>query len=101
MFNEEDCIDYIRRHIDPAVSALYDDDELLNIVDMVFDYYEQNGMLDPDFDDEDDTQSAEDLAATLVEYATRMLRRDKGATLSPDHLPQIIEAELKYEESLV
>ena len=96
-FDENDAVRYIRTHIDPEVSALYDNNELLNLIDIIFDYYEANGLLDIDPDDDaDDEVAAEDVA----DYARRMLARDKGASLAPAHVMPMIEAYFDYESSL-
>lgn len=96
-FDENDAVAYIRDHISPDIAALYDDNELLNLIDIVFDYYEANGLLDLDIDDDaDDTVDIDD----IVEYAGRMLRRDKGALLTAEHARPMIEAYFEYEQSL-
>lgn len=96
-FDEDDAIKYIRGHIDTELSSLYDDDELLNLIDLVYDYYEANGLLDIDLDndDEDDPDIDE-----LREYIVRMLRKDKGAKLAPEHVMPLLSAYLEYESSL-
>lgn len=98
-FDEKEAIDYIRAHALAHAGVDYDDDQLLNVLDMIFDYYESNGMLDPDADDDDDDE--EQLVSDLTEYATRMLRRDRGAVIDPAHVEAIIKAELDYENSLL
>lgn len=88
----------MRAALPVEVAATYDDDELLNVIDMIWDYYEENGMLEIDMDDEDDVE--EDLAADLSDYVTRMLRKDKGARLDAQYVRALVEAELDYEASL-
>ncbi len=101
MYTEDDAIKYIRQHTPAEIAEAYSDDEILNIIDMIFDYYEQNGMLDIDDDDLDDDLEPEQLAAEITDYATRMLRRDREAKMRPEHLRPIIDAELAYEESVM
>lgn len=74
----------------------YPADELLNVIDMMYDYYEQNGMLDPDNDDDD----TDDIEKELVEYVVKMLRRDKLAKIDIADAETIVKAELDYEDSL-
>ncbi|MDE6333315.1 MAG: hypothetical protein K2L77_01575 [Muribaculaceae bacterium] len=96
-FDEDEAIAYIRKHVDPALGALYDDDELLNLIDLVYDYYEANGMLDIDLDcDDDDDPDMDDLR----DYILRMLRKDKGAKLLSEHVEPLLSAYLEYEASL-
>lgn len=97
-FNENDAIRAMRVAI-PEGSPRYDDDELLNIIDMIWDYYEENGMLDIDL--EEDLSLEEDLMGDLVEYVTRMLKKDKGARIIVADVPALVAAELAYEESLM
>lgn len=98
-FDENDAIKYIRGHIDPEVAARYDDDELLNLIDIVYDYYEANGMLDIDFDEDDEDEELD--VDDLADYVARMLRKDRACTLTPDDARPMIEAYLDYEDSIV
>lgn len=98
-FEEEEVIKYIREALPADAADIYHDDDLLNIVDMIWDYYEINGLIDIDSDD-DDTMSESELISELVDYATRMLRKDKACKVSPDHLEAIIRGELAYEDML-
>lgn len=96
MFDESEAIKYIRKTLSPEVAALYnDDDEFLNIIDMVWDYYELNGMLDID-DDEDDPDEAT-LRSDIVEYVKKTLRKDKGAHVRVEDVEPIVTAILDYE----
>ena len=91
----------MRAEVDPALSAKYtDDDELLNIIDLVFDYQEANGLLDIDFDDDADSEDDELDVDDLLAYVVRMLRKDKGAKLSPDDAAPFVKAYLNYESTL-
>ncbi len=95
-FDESDAIKYMRANVNENLASKYDDDELINLIDIIYDYYEANGLLELDFDDEDEELDVEDLCA----YAIRMLRKDPGAQLSLDDVPELINAYLEYENSL-
>lgn len=96
-FDEDDAVKFIRTHIPADLAELYDNDQLLNIIDLVFDYYEANGLLDIDLDDDDDDNLDID---DLADYTCRMLRKDRGAIVKPEHVPAILQAYLDYESSL-
>ena len=96
-FDENKVVDAINNALTAAGRTPYPDDEILNIVDMIWDYYEENGLLEPDWDDDDEDEVTPD---EIISYVTRMLKKDKGANVSIDDLPIIIEAEIDYEESL-
>jgi len=96
-FDEDEAVKYIRGHVDKAICGMYDDDELLNLIDSVYDYYEANGLLDIDLEgDDDDDPDIND----LCDYILRMLRKDKGAKLAPEHVMPLLSAYLEYESSL-
>lgn len=95
-FDEQQAIDFIREHADADLST-YDDDQILNVIDIIFDWYEDNGFLDPEMDDEDEEPDV----ATLAAHVKKMLLKDKGSTIAPEHVEPIVFAELDYENSLL
>lgn len=95
-FDESKAVCFINNALAENGRQAYPDDEILNIIDMIWDYYEENGLLEIDDDDDDDTPTADE----ILESVSRMLRKDKGACVSADDLPVIIKAELDYEESI-
>ena len=96
-FDETKAIEYMRKALGKRAEA-YDDDQLLNLIDIIWDFYEENGLLDIDADEEIDDE--EDVLADLVAYAGRMLRKDKESRISDDDIAPLIEAEIDYENSL-
>lgn len=97
-FDENEVIRLIRERLPEQSAKTYSDDDLLNIVDMIWDYYEMNGLLDIDSSDDDD--EAEDIVSDLVDYAKRMLKKDKACKVKPEDVKCIVLAELAYEDFL-
>lgn len=98
-YDEYQAIKLMRNAVSPENAKLYTDDELLNVIDMIWDYYEENGMLDIDLSDDDDEE--EDILSDLSDYVRRMLKKDKGAHINPDDVQALVAAELKYEDSII
>lgn len=98
-FDENKVVDYIKERLAAAGRPEYDSDEILNVVDMIWDFYEENGLLDVDLED-DDTDD-DDIEPELVDYVCRMLRKDKEAKVLPEDVPLIVGAEIEYEDSLL
>lgn len=96
-FDESEALDFIRANAGSERVSAYSDDDLLNIVDMIWDYYEINGMLDIDADADDEEDS---LPEDITVYVKRMLKKDAGAKVSADDVYDIVRAELAYEASL-
>ncbi|MBQ0068587.1 MAG: hypothetical protein KBT09_02365 [Bacteroidales bacterium] len=88
-FDDNDAIKFIRNDV-PAAQAISEDDLLL-VVDTMFDYFES---LDDDAPDE-----AFDEAA-IVAYVQKQLKKDDENKVPADMVPAIVTAELNYEDTL-
>lgn len=98
LYDEDKAVMAMNAALKEAGREEYPADELLNVIDMIWDYYEENGMLDvdDDIDDED-----EDIAADLCNYIGRMLKKDSSSAIKPDDVNIIVDAELKYEDGIL
>lgn len=99
LYDENKAVDYINEALKANGLAPYQEDELLNVIDMIWDYYEENGLLEIDDDFESDED--EDISAELCDYVQRMLKKDKHAVIKPEDIPVIVDAELAYEDSVL
>lgn len=100
-FDENNAVKFMRQTVGDTLSAKYpDDDELINLIDLIFDYFQANGMLDIDISDDDIDEDDEIDLDDLATYVGRMLKKDKGATLTEDDARPFIEAYFAYEDSL-
>lgn len=95
-YNEEDAIKYIRERLPQGSEERFDDDEILNVIDMIFDYYDENGFLDMGIDDGPDEVDMED----LLKYVKRMVAKDRQSPLTFDEVEAIVNAEVEYEDSI-
>ncbi len=94
VYDETDAIRYIRSKTGERLTE-YDDDQILNIIDIVWDWQEANGFLDIDADDTDDDIDP----AAIASHALNLLRKDKGNLVKPEDVLPIIEAELEFENT--
>lgn len=97
IYDEDKAVELINKALTEQGRATYNNDEILNIIDMIWDFYEENGMLDVD----DETDDEEDIAAELADYIARMLKKDKESTIELADIATIVNAELDYEDSLI
>ena len=74
-----------------------DEDTAAEVLDLIFDYYDENGDLDINFDDEDDEP---DIAA-MVAYVQKYLHKNGAVNLSDAKVEAMVLAEIAYEESLL
>lgn len=97
-FDELKAVEFINSSLKEHGRAAYDDDQVLNVVDMIWDYYEENGLLDIESDPDDD---ADDVESEVVDYVTRMLKKDKHAVIALEDVPLMVKAEMAYEDSVI
>ena len=97
MYDENLAVKAINEALVAAGRTPYDSDEILNVIDMIWDYYEENGLLE--IDDDFEADEDEDIAAELTDYIERMLRKDKASKIESADIRLIVDAELKYEDS--
>lgn len=97
-YDEKQAIDYINAALAADGRTTYPDDELLNVIDMIWDYYEENGLLDPDFDEDEED---EDIEQDLIDYVQRMLRKDRSSVVLAEDVPFIVASEIAYEDSVL
>lgn len=93
VFDEDKAVEFILNRID--TKDKYNCDDILEVIDIIWDYYEDNGMLDinMDVDDSDDDIERD----KIVEYVIRMVKKDRGTRLAVEDVPAIVDAELGYE----
>lgn len=96
-YQEKEAIKAMRATLTPETSARIDDDELLNIIDIIWDWYEDNGLLDIDAD----ADTEEDVnTQALVAHVRKMLAKDKLSPVLPAEVEPLVAAQLAYEQSL-
>lgn len=93
-FDEKEAIAFIKSKTDTTDLS---DDNLLEIIDAIFDYYDETGELDLDFDEDDEGDAAPDVDC-ICQYVSNKIT---SSALNISNLHQIIQAELDYEESLL
>lgn len=96
-YDEQKAIDYIRTKLPAKSREQYDDDEILNVIDIVWDYYEDNGFLSMDMDD--DGPDELDMA-DLKKYVKKVIAKDRNSPLTTEDVERIVEAEVDYEDSI-
>lgn len=96
-FDEEAAVKFIRETLPPEMRNKYVDDDILYVIDIIWDYYEKRGFLSLDNLDTDEELLDED---DLVKYVKQELHKDKETVVDPDDVKNIVKGELEYEASL-
>ena len=96
-FDEEEAIKFIRATLTPEKNSEITDDEILYIIDTIWDWYEKNGYLEISADITDEEELNVD---ALTAYVQKELRRAGELSVTPADVEAIVKAELQYEESI-
>lgn len=96
-YDEDDAINFIRATLPSEVSERYDDDEILYVIDIIWDWYERNGYLkiDAGVTDEEELD-----VAKLTAYVAKEIKKDGEVVMDPADIDMIVKGELEYEESI-
>lgn len=100
-YNKKEAIRFILSKLPQERAQAYSDDEILNVIDIIWDYYEESGMLDPASAMTDDDDAEERELQQLTAHVRKMLAKDKDSTILADDVDAIISAEIEYENSLL
>lgn len=99
LFDENKAVEYINNALIESGKSAYPEDEILNVIDMIWDFYEENGLLEIDANFEADED--EDISSELCDYIARMLKKDRQALIKSEDISTIVDAEIEYEDSLL
>ncbi len=91
LYDENEAIDFICKEIQDLCQL--DKDTILDILDLLYDFYDENGCLDIDFDD-DNGDEEEDIDAA-ISYIS------KHVDIDMDTIRKVVSAEMLYQDSLL
>ena len=95
-FDYKEQIKEMRDSVSTESSSLYDDDELLNVIDIIWDWYDDQGLLDIDTETDDDNINSE----ALIKHVCKMIAKDSASPIKREDIESLVMAELRYEQSL-
>ncbi|MBD5232330.1 MAG: hypothetical protein K2M14_00060 [Muribaculaceae bacterium] len=96
-YDEDKAVDFIRQFLPADIRDKYTDDEILFVVDCIWDYYESKGLLElsSDLDEEEEIDVAD-----LTAYVKKALKKDGEIVMDDADLEYVVKGELAYEETL-
>lgn len=96
-YDEDRAIAFIRNFVGDEISEQYSDDEILYVIDVIWDYYERKGFTSLNAKLTEDEMLDED---DMLAYVKKELASDQEILMDPADLGKIVKGELEYEESL-
>lgn len=95
VFDEDMAVEFIRKTMPTDKQSKYSDDQILYVIDIMYDWYDKNGFLSMDSDAEEEADIEK-----MVSYVKKELARDKQSGIDPADVSLIVKGELEYEETL-
>ena len=96
-YDDNDSVQYIKDFLPEHIKQKFDDDDLIYIIDLIYEFYESKGLMDDEMDESEDIEFDED---ELVAYVTTNALSDGIGKYNAEDIALVIEAELSYCESI-
>lgn len=96
-YEENDAVKYILSNLPSDVAEKYSDDDILLVIDIIFEFYENKGYFDLNDIDESEDEFDE---SELFEFVKKSLKKDKDNPIDLDDVENIVHLELEYEDSI-
>jgi len=96
-YDEDKAVEFIQNYLPQEMKGKFSNDEINYVIDVIYEFYEDKGLLDEATSDEDIVDIDED---ELIEFVLKNTKRDKVKKFSSDEITFIIQGELAYCDSL-
>lgn len=97
MYDELESVKYIKNFLPEEVRKEFSDEDILYIVDLMYDFYDSKGYLDENKEDEEVLIDEEELIA----YVMKQSKKDNiGKTFDSEHVALVVQGELNYCDSI-
>lgn len=100
VYDEDDAIVFIRQTLPEDINRRYTDDDIMEVIDAIWDYYDESGATSLDNitvgDDEDESQDPAAIAQSII----KVLAKNGPEAINVADLTLIVKGEIAYEENL-
>lgn len=94
VYDEDDAVKFILKFIPDEAKDRITDDKIEYVLDVVYDFYDENGLID-----EDSTEEASIDEEEMFKYILKCSKKDK-MQLTEDDIQLILDGEYEYGKSL-
>lgn len=96
LYDEDESVKFIQNYLPQELKGKFSNDDINYIVDLIYDFYESNGYLTDDNDDEEVEIDEEE----LVNYVIKNAKKDGVGKFEPEEITFIVQGELEYCDSI-
>ncbi len=97
-FDENDALAFIRNYVPASIKNKYTDDDILLLIDTMYDFFDNGDEDEILYEDEDNGDGYN--INEIVNYVKKNLRKDPDNQIDVDDVKYLVEGELEYENSL-
>lgn len=94
-YDEDDAIEYIQSSIPENINKKLSEDDIAYLIELIYEYYEEIGVLSDEVDDEFEIDEEE-----LVDFVFTSAQSANIKNLTVEMVEAVIDGELSYCESL-
>ena len=94
VYNEDEAVKFIWKLIPAELKEKINEDAINYVLDVVYDYYDENGLLDEDAVDETSIDEEE-----MLKFVVKAAKKDK-IDLNEDDIQLVLDGEYEYGKSL-
>lgn len=96
-YDEDEAVKYIQNYLPQEVKGKFSDNDINYIIDIMYDFYDEKGLLDEDVSGDEVVDLDED---ELIAYVLKNIKKDKLINFTEEEVTFIVQGELHYCESL-
>ncbi|VBB43453.1 conserved hypothetical protein [uncultured Paludibacter sp.] len=93
-YDDDEAVKFILKMVPKELKSKIDDNAVNYVLDVVYEFYEENGLIDEESTDEASIDEEE-----MLKYVMKAVKKDKMA-LTEDEVQLILDGEYEYGKSL-
>ena len=94
-YDEDDAVEFIQSNLPKSIKKKLSEEDIIYLIDLIYEYYEENGFLDEEADDEIELDEED-----LVNFVFENTKSANIENLTIEMVEAVIDGELSYCESL-
>ncbi|MBP1638801.1 MAG: hypothetical protein H6Q17_384 [Bacteroidetes bacterium] len=94
-FDDDEAISFILKYIPQELNAKITEDDVAYILDVIYDFYESNGLIE-----EDSTEEASIDEEDMLKFVMKAIKKDKVINLSEEEVQILLNGEFEYGKSI-
>ncbi len=97
LYDEDQSVAFIQNYLPQELKGKFTNDDINYIVDLIYEYYENEGYFDEDMDDDKEVEIDEE---KLIDFVIKQAKKDKVGKFELEEISFIVQGELAYCESV-